>query len=601
MRLCLCASLTLAMLGCEGPERPVQVELRPPQDEVCLPTALSAARLQALSDAPVSERVETPLQLVTESGFEQLGPFAPDTRGFRVIAQGPSGWQGGGVGLLGVADAVLVPVLRFHWWCQLRDPELALLPGASVVSLPDGRLALIAGSQGDEAPPSDRVTVMTPGEPLAEREAILLFRGRVRGTATQIAGTSILVAGGALREDGGALDTLDWVDIDSGQRIDGRLGRPRYDHGAARLQDGSVVLVGGASLGGLVSIAERVSFDDDEPIVEDVGSAVQRRGLTVLTLDDGMILAVGGAGNGGRVEPAIERWDGARFASVGAFPTRADAAYVALEGARVAMVGGRTADGVWTGEVDLLEPDGEVVSLGAVLPPLETPRAVGLGDGRLLVVGIEEGVRRTSVLDPGGTRPDDTSIGSGGIRGVPDALVRLADGSIAQLDEQGAALLRIDAATSFDDPPVNIEPGQVGQDEALRLDAASRWSFLPPAGMPPAAYAQVDGARLGLPRVRFGHVTLEVELTGRGEVLLTTEGRSPRVVSIGEVGEEVSIAGACSIARGEGPVSLERTGNAVVIGVGEASTSCDVELPGRVGVDVRLPAGSGVIRIAAAR
>lgn len=603
MRGLLCVALVLSLAACEPPSRTVTLTIRAPQAERCRPGEVLRVDLQPLADSPLSERPRQSLDLRAATASQTLAPFAPQTRAVAVDAQARESWEGGGIALLDAGvDDLVVPVLPFGTWCALSDPDLRLREGAALTALPDGRFVIAGGDTGEIA--TDEVLIVTPGAPIADRASIRLSRERTHATATWAEGSWVVVAGGSIEADRGVRDTLDLLDLDAQTVEIFDLLAPRYDHAAVRLSDGAVLLVGGR-LGETepVTALERVEIGEDEVTTERVAASRPRVHPRALALDDGAVVIVGGEGEDGRPARAIERWDGASLTELGEWDARPGAAYVALAGGRAAMVGGRDDMGEWLGRVVLLLESGEQLALEEAITPVASPRALGLADGRLLVVGEDPatGARLTQRIDPGGTRttPRD-GIDATRPNDVPTALLPLADGSIVGADVEGVDLLRVDLASSFDEPPAAIDPGQILGQESLSLDAPGRWTAEPPSGVERGPlFASVDGARLDLPQMRFGSLDLEVELVGEGEVLLTRDGAAPVVVSAGA--DRVALDG-CAVRRAGGAaIRVTRDGGSLQLYAGDDTASCEVPEEDRLGVAVRLPADSGVQRISAAR
>jgi len=324
------------------------------------------------------------------------------------------------------------------------------------------------------------------------------------------------------------------------------------------------------------------------------GLAEARVGPRALSLSDGTVLVVGGEDGAGDPVGTVERFDPAasRFEPTGAsLPARAGAAYVTVEGARVVQVGGREG-GDWSRQVDLLlDAGGEHVSLGPVLPVLESPAAAGLADGRVLVIGRDPatGDPRGVVLNPG-TAQVDTILASR----VPTQLAQLRDGSIASGDAVGLSLLRLDDRTPLDDPPATLLPASMEDRAKLAVDAPSRWHA-------EGAWLVADtDARLDVALLRFADFDLEIEVRGELDLDLTVDGPNPLAVS---VGPDAVALGDCTAARAAGaPVRLTRAGHRLTLSAGGPSAGCGApRLPPRVGIAVRASAGAAIRRLSLAR
>ncbi len=411
----------------------------------------------------------------------------------------------------------------------------------------------------------------------------------------------VVLAGGAGSVLGAGEDTYEVVRVTEGMEArvgDGFLAARRRDHAALSLGQGRVLLIGGRSDAGASVLADAELLE-----VRADGSSAQSRSVAHLSspcsnprafrLDDGSVVVAGGTGADGEPVTAVEQLDASSFAvsTLGAFPGRLDAAYAALPGARIAQLGGRD-DGGWSGDVEvLLAKSGEVVSLGAVLPPLESPVATALRDGRVVVIGRDPTDRRARgvVLDVG----NRTSSAIDPSRG-PVALVPLADGSVAEGDGEGLSLLRIGIVTPFDAPPATLAPALLEDRQRLALDAPGRWQ-----GENGALVAMADGARFDVPALRFAAFDLTLEASGEIEVLLVEDDALPVVITTGS--DWVSL-GDCQADRAQAArLHLVRDGNRLTLDAGNGAVDCPVTLPAHVGVAFRAASGSSVRTIALSR
>ncbi|MGE0790725.1 MAG: hypothetical protein AB7S26_33940 [Sandaracinaceae bacterium] len=599
-------ALSCAILAaCDGPQLDVRISLRPSQSDFCRPSEVLRIDVQPLLDTPRVERPPQSLDLASGASSETLDPLPAETRGLAVSAQARGGWRGGGVALVDPSRLeVLLPMLPFRSWCELTDFEIVLRPGAAIAATDDGRMVIAGGDTDDFV--SDAVILVTPGEPLAEVRALRLSRERTRASATWTTDARVVVAGGTVADATGIRDTFDVLDLDALRVESFNLGAARYDHAAARLPDGSVLLASGVGEGGhLRTDAELVVVDEDGASASSAGSAVPRAGATALPLDDGSVVIVGGTDADGEPSGAIERWDGTSLVALPPWDAPVGASYAALTGARVAMVGGSDGAGRLLARITVLMPDGDRVEVDAPGVALESLRALGLEDGRLLVSGLDTaGPRRATVrIDLGGTRaePSDAIRGARSLA-IPGALVPLGDGSIVAADANGVDVMRLDLATSYDDPPAEIDPGQTLDREHLSLDVASRWTEDPPPGAPRGPlYATADDARLELAGARFSHLRLSVEPVGPMEVLLTRPDAPAYVIAIDTDGVTF---GGCAIERGaqDAEVVIERRRASLTISAADHSATCELdEENARVGVALRLPRGSGVLTLGAVR
>ncbi len=592
------ATAIAAAAGCEPPREGVEVEIRPAQDRTCQPSRVLRVDLQPLADTPIAARPPQRLDLDAEAAVQTLEPFEPGTAAVRVSAQAADGWDGGAIVRFDDArDRLVAAMLPIGRACELADPALTLREGAAATALGDGRFVLVGGDT--DAFVSDEVAVVSPGEQLADLTTVELLRERTLATADWIGGARVLVAGGTAMGGPGIRDTFVVLDVDRGERVTGPLRTPRYGHASARLPDGRVLLVGGLGADG-APVGQAEVIDAEALVSAGAGSSVARHGARALVTGDGRVTVVGGLA-GAPEEPvaAIERFEGGALRRVGDWEggARASAAYAALTGDRVVQVGGQGASGEWSSDIVLLLPDDTQVVVEGAMPVIEAPRAVALPDGRLFVIGRRAGdaVRETAVVDLGGTRPAPPAPTHTRPLEIPSTALPLADGSIALANPDGVDVLRLDLGSSYDDPPAGIDPGQLAQQSLVSLDLAARWTREPPPGSARGPlFARVDGARLELPRSRFGRLELEVEATGPFEVLLLADGQPARVIAVDDAGAR---GGGCAVSVGQGALGAVRDGGQLTITRGGQSATCPIDEDARLGVALRLPAGSGVQRL----
>ncbi|MCA9609860.1 MAG: hypothetical protein KC619_29885 [Myxococcales bacterium] len=597
MRLLSALALALFAAGCAREPTEVRLELVPAQAIGCQPTEVQSVLLRPLGDSPPEARPSLRLDLTRVSTIDS---FPPTTEQVSVRAEGiierigggREPWVGGGIALLSTGDVLTVPLLRLRRACALSDTRSGVPDGAGVVALDDGRLVVVGGDRGTDVL---EAVVVRPGDALARTLDLAPARRRIDGTATAIGPSRVLLAGGLGRE------SIEILDVDAAEIVDdGILNGPRREHGAVRLPDGRVLVLGGRSeLDTARRDAELIELGDRPTSRFTEGAPAHGRiAPHLLALDDGTVLVLGGVDDDGMPIAEIERFDPVTetFTSLGApWPARLDADYVALTGGRAARVGGLEG-GTWSRAISVLLDRGEThVSLGAVLPQvMERPRAIGLVDGRVLVLGAREGAPAAQIVDPGQSRDsveatrDPIEVGR-----IPTHLRTLADGVLALVDADGVSLLRVDLSGAFDDPAASINPAQEDQRAELSLDGPGRWR-----GVGDALVAEVDGARLDLPSSRFRDVRVELVSSGAVELLLTPASATPLSIAVDDT--EARFDG-CRVAR-DGPVVVERIGNDLRLTSGGASASCALpsEL-GRVGVAIRGAAGGGVRRLAVSR
>jgi len=587
-----------AMIGvaCASEPRLSRVVLELPDAIGCRPTDVGGVEVRALGDFPASGA--NVLVFDPAAPIDPVDRFPSDTRLLVIEATGRIGaepWTGGGIAQVSDDAELRVPLLSYGRGCPLADDRARIPAGAALAPLPDGRLWIAGGDEGGAALGS--IITVRPSDTLATPSAVRLFVERTRASATLVEGDLIVLAGGSAAIDGAGEDTAEIVRLSTDARVgDAFLLEPRREHAAIAIDGGvmpsAVVLSGGRSeaAGPPIASVEVVSVEDERGESASLGVLeVARAGHVMLALDDGTIAIAGGAGIDGAPIAIVERLDPvARTLEVmGRFETaRAEAAFVALPGGRVAQIGGREG-AAWTGDIELVLERGDAITLDDVLPALERPVAAAVRGGAVLVSGRDpEGARVAVVLDldaPGAMRRlEATRAGT--------ALVSLADGSFLEGDPSGISILRVDVATPLDPPPASIAPAFMEDRQRLALDAIARWR--PRGG---ALEAVEEGARFDVPTLRFADVAIALSASGALELLLVADDRPPAVITLAQDGVAL---GSCRVERGDGPLRVTRAGSRVTLDAGRGAIDCALELPERIGLAVRaLEEGAAVRRL----
>ncbi|MFK7985348.1 MAG: hypothetical protein AB8I08_04890 [Sandaracinaceae bacterium] len=575
---------TLGLTGCSAEPREVRLTLLPPEALGCRATEVTALRVSPLGDFPTEVRPTISLDPAGEP--VRIERFPTDTLWVRVEAEGRLGvaepWQGGGLAPVSGDGSLSVPLLRLGRGCALSDPSARVADGAVALPLPDGRVIAAGGNDGGA---QANIVFVRPGVRLSEGGRLRLFTPRTEAGGAVLQDGRVLIAGGAVSAEGGALDTVEVFDVREGEEssLDGGfLLRARRAPALAALADGSVLVVGGRD-GEAVGDAERLTVDGAVESAS-LGTAVARWGAVALSLDDGSVLIVGGQDEDGP-SSAIESFDGDRLERLGDLPARDGAAWVALPGARVLRVGGMDGDAP-SHEVDMLLEGGQTqIALGPLLEVPESPAALSLPDGQVLVStrGFE-GSAHAQVIDPGGTRAAIVVEPSR----VSTRLLRLEDGTLVEANASGMSLLRLGVESPFDDPQASLFPAQPDQRAELSLDAAERWIV-----RGDLLLAEADGARLDLPTARFRDFRAELEVEGEGAILLDVDGQPAHRV---ELDGDTLRWGECEAPR-TSPIVIERRGRTLLLG----DVSCPLEELERIGLGLVLVRGSGIRRMSVRR
>lgn len=485
--------------------------------------------------------------------------------------------------------------------CPLGDTLVAAPSGAAVAATSSGGLLIVGGSAADGS--SLRNAVVLPrGSALARQVEEGLLLRRAFASATTLA-DGVLVAGGGPDDEGPAHDTFEVYD-QAGERFlpPQRLADgARRNHGAARLPDGRVLLVGG------VREKDGAPLGSAELLAADTGAAQRLTGVlrtaradpAVLVLDDGRVLVL--LGRRGDAQDAaividVEQLDLARerFDRVAVLPEHPNAAVAPLEGSRVAYMGCAPEDQGGACELLLLVPGegSELEAVSDVITPealvaagiesLTTLRLAPLRDGKLLLTA-RASEARAWLLD---LARGEVSTDLDATR-VPDQLVELADGTLAELDAFGASLRRHDARSAFHDPPAALLTPA-----ALAVDRPTRASF----GQD-GVRAEDGPVRLDLPFLRFGRLRVELALEGQGRVLLEPEHAPPIAI---ELGAGRVALGECELTRADdvAEVVIERRGAMLTLRSGDARRTCGARaLSDLIGLALGLDDGARLHRL----
>ena len=579
--------LAPALLGCEREPivRVAGLTLRLSDAADCRPAReVSEVVVEAFGDFPPSDE-NTIDVLRPGAGPALIERFPADTRVVGARARAGT-WEAGAARWLEVpladqeGELLLLPPDRS---CAVADPALGSTGRAAAF----GRGALVLAGGSREGLGSRSLTRLAAGSQLATTSELELPR---EGHALVTLGDELFVLGGALGATGVAHDTFERFDADLAPLGLGRLTTPRRDFGAVSLADG-VLLVGGrsSSEGPPLATTELVDATGSRARAELPTPRLEPR---LVRLDDGVVVVAAGTGSGGGTLSEVLAYDpsGDEFVDTGIrIQPRRAWVMVGLPGARALLVSDGQ-EGAPTRDVVLVRSVGSALALAledervtiAGLPDLDQVRAVTLADGRVLLTGAEARAPAAYVIDlyTASATPVHASR-------IPHRLVDLADGTIAEIDPDGASLRRPVDRTRFHHPPATLLP------EDLALDAPGHWET---TGLELRAF--VDDARADLATLRFADVeiALEVEDAGRGvEVLLRADGQPPTSLHV-----EPTEAGPalCRVERSAGEeVRFVREGTRITITTDLGERRCVLEgegLDGPLGLGFRAPAGAAL-------
>lgn len=601
MRLAICAA---SLVACTPAPEVATARLTLAEIPGCELGESDGLLLRATGDFPMQEQ---PLEDGVPQAFDA---FPPDTRWLVIEALGGHTRAGSLVKLSGRDQDARALILPLGHSCPLGDPTIRAFPGAATAPLPGGGL-LIAGGRDSRGMATAIATVLAPGESFARQvpDGMLLRRA---GASATVVGTAVVVAGGGPDVNGGgrdeagpAHDTFEVYDTERNTFDGGQSARlsagPRRDHGAARLQDGSVLLVGGvpAANGEPLGGAELIELGAGASTT--LGAVLNRPRVApeVLVLGSGTVLiALGRAGYSVDSDPVreVERFDPVAdsFETVTLLPARDEGALAALEGDRLLYVGCNRAsacDLTW-----LLPEDDHFIQVQSNAPELiglDSLRALALRDGRVLVAGRERATpmtRRAFLVDP-----NTASISTALASRAPERLIALEDGTIAELDEAGASLRREELRSEFDDAhAVPIDDGLATFSPTsardVALDVATRWE------QGESALLALEDARFDVPFLRFADVQIELELEGRVHLLLEPDAFPSFEIAIGA--EQVAAWDCRLVPDGNGRILIVRRGTEITLRSTNQEKHCTAPaLDGHIGIALRVAAHARVRRL----
>lgn len=184
---------------------------------------------------------------------------------------------------------------------------------------------------------------------------------RAAHSATRVADGRVLIAGGCNAdgcEEGIAGDALLFDPGSNTFAATGNLLQPRVGHRAIALADGSVLLIGGWTAGGVTASVERYRPADGR--FEAAGELLQARdGFSATLLNDGTVLVAGGYEGGMRRLASAERYDPrtGRSEATGALATpRMSHTATLLADGRVLVAGGSRDSSTVLASLELYDP-----------------------------------------------------------------------------------------------------------------------------------------------------------------------------------------------------------------------------------------------------
>ena len=303
------------------------------------------------------------------------------------------------------------PALRVVQTEPMPSPRAA----HSATRLMDGRVLLAGGcnTNGCEEGIAADAIVFDPATSTFAQAAVLV-QARVGHRAVMLADGSVLLFGGFT--PGGVTDSVERY-LPQSNRFEphGRMLQPRDGFSATLLGDGSILLAGGYT-DGMHRLATAERYDPSSGRAYSVGAmSVERMSHTATMLPDGRVLLAGGSRSNREVVATLEIFDPASgtFSPAGVLARARHKHAAVAVGDRVLLLGGASIP-----EADGHYNDGEWWSPQGVGPGPRMSEGrykfldslVTLGDGQVLVAG---GGMHAEVLDASGSafHPLDEAIG----------------------------------------------------------------------------------------------------------------------------------------------------------------------------------------------
>lgn len=224
------------------------------------------------------------------------------------------------------------------------------------------------------------------------RSDVDLLGPRAAHTATRLADGRVLLAGGCRAngcEEGIADDAVIFDPASQEFSVAGTLRQARVGHHAIRLDDGSVLLIGGWTVSGASASIER--FDTSRGTFEIHGAMLQARdAFTATRLADGRILIVGGYDSSMRRLADAELYDPAtgRSTVVGGLAVARKSHTATLLGdGRVLIAGGSDARTSVTASLEVFDPKTKQFSAAGSLAKARQKHAAVVVNGKVLILG----------------------------------------------------------------------------------------------------------------------------------------------------------------------------------------------------------------------
>lgn len=579
--------LALLALGCEPAEQVVRLPLALREVAACPVGSPRSLELVALGDFP-----SRTLSLPADASLSLVDPLPPDVRELIVrVTSERSAAEGRHIRDEASAEG-LMWLLPSEPSCPLGDTYLRASEGAVVAALPGAGALIAGGSDGGTLASAEAFRLVEGQEIGSAVEGGMLLR-RAFASATWV-GDALVVAGGTADRRASAHDTYEQFDLHAERFVAARSGKlqaARMQHGALRLADDQLLLVGGRSeadappLGTAELLNPRTGHG--ELLMGAAGLQLARAEPGLLMLDSGRVLVLGGRDAQGRWLGSVELYEPEppHFELSGlALPVREEVAVAALPGARAAWLACDHADDAAGArcELALLLADGAELQRAAVALPFDELLPNGLkqlqlvyaGRGELLLTGADDSDptrrRRAFLIDPSGATLHRVDASR-----VPSHLLRLHNGIIAELDATGCSV----RGARTHGPFASLDGDALSEARAaLVFDAPGHWLW-----QEQGVRALVSGARVDLDELRFASFRANFALDGDYAVVLY-DGIGHRLDVRVQAGR-IALAQCRAALPRPGRLTLQRVGDTLRV----TGTSCSAVVGSEhLGIGLRL-------------
>lgn len=328
-----------------------------------------------------SARIEPGVGAVESGRAYVVGPVTADVT-FTLVVTKPAG----------VETVALVVPLRYRERIREEPPSAIARTQHGAVTLPDGRVLLVAGSSSGALNWTNSETYRADDgsfTPVGE-----LSTGRSGPAVAAMPDGTAFVCGGNTNTASFEVATRleQWDPATLAWSVRGNLRSNRSGHTATALADGRLLVIGGIATGGLLSDRDAEIYQSGAGVRAPANEMLARRtGHTATVRSDGTVLVLGGVRvETGELLATSERFDPVSEQFAPSAPLRhprTGHTSVRLGDGSILVLGGEDDLGI-VATAELWPVDGGAPeAAGDMVAPRLFPRAVLLADGTVLVAG----------------------------------------------------------------------------------------------------------------------------------------------------------------------------------------------------------------------